>query len=272
MIEEGELLNFQIGDIIIFIKDTEIEFKNWSKTDYKSVLKFQMNTVINNQDIKLMGTQTTFNTNDTIKFIDMSMVKFITASQIRFKKSAMIIIENNTIYGFNTYGKSLEEAGTLIEFDEPTVIAFGKDMAISFEVDNIIKFMQETDIHPNSIKDDPLSYEKNEKVEFKKGQRLSLAQFGLVKFYANTKISTEQKSHIINLNKSTKYQKQIIKGSTFEYQINSSLYLMKDTVLIHKSFTTMKIHKNLYFERDKVFGIDPDSFAARDYDLVKSKF
>ena len=52
-----------------------------------------------------------------------------------------------------------------------------------------------------------------------------------------------KKDNIVDMSQISFYQKQIKKGSNFEYPMDASIYLMKGTILINKNFTSFKVNK-----------------------------
>ena len=52
--------------------------------------------------------------------------------------------------------------------------------------------------------------------------------------------------------------------------MDSKLILMKDALLLHKSYTQLRIHQNVYYERNKVLGVDPDDKPSTFYDEIQS--
>ena len=68
----------------------------------------------------------------------------------------------------------------------------------------------------------------------------------------------ERSATVINLSLIIEFEKEIKATGTLEYPMNTKLILMKDCVLEHRSYSSMRIDNNVYFQRSKVPGIDPD--------------
>ena len=119
----------------------------------------------------------TYKMGDEVQFNDQTLIEFVTGTQIQFADDSVIIIENNTVYDNNNYGKSIKENGEIIEFNgKRTVLALGKGSIINFLNNCKIKFLQNTATNPLIEGGSVESYQKNQEVTFSKDQKLALQQ------------------------------------------------------------------------------------------------
>jgi len=148
-IYENQILNFSTGDNILIMKDTGVVITNWKDTELESSLEYDFKTNINDNQSIVGNTVIVYKMDDEITFNDQTLINFLSPTEIRFKQPTMIIIENNTSYDQNFYGKSLYQFNEVIGFNnEVTYLVFGKHTIITFSTDCEIKFLEDTETMP----------------------------------------------------------------------------------------------------------------------------